>query len=91
MPPRRTWLTYKNITQSDYFEQTLSKHETFEEVVDESVTVANVAGRNADGKIVGAQAFTIEEVAKHNSYEDAWIIIRNEVFDVSGWAEHPGA
>ena len=28
-------LLYKNIIQSDYFKQTLSKYETFEEVVDE--------------------------------------------------------
>lgn len=35
--------------------------------------------------------FTKEEVAKHNSEEDCWLIIHGNVYDVSDYVgEHPG-
>jgi cytochrome b involved in lipid metabolism/fatty acid desaturase len=34
--------------------------------------------------------FTLEEVAKHRTPEDAWVIYHDKVYDVSDWYEHPG-
>jgi len=34
--------------------------------------------------------FTWEEVKKHNTPEDAWVVYFNKVYDVSNWQEHPG-
>lgn len=36
------------------------------------------------------KTFTIDEVRKHRTPNDAWMVYRNKVFDVSGWHEHPG-
>lgn len=36
-------------------------------------------------------SFTLEQIAKHNSREDCWIVIRDDVYDVSEFlSEHPG-
>eukprot|EP00752_Nemacystus_decipiens_P011765 g10441.t1 len=35
-------------------------------------------------------SFSLEEVQKHRTPADAWMIYRNKVYDVSGWHEHPG-
>ncbi|CAM9921658.1 unnamed protein product, partial [Discosporangium mesarthrocarpum] len=32
----------------------------------------------------------LEEVARHSTPDDAWMVFRNKVYDVSGWHEHPG-
>ena len=38
-----------------------------------------------------AVVFTKEEVAKHNTREDAWIIVKDRVYDISEYIdEHPG-
>ena len=38
-----------------------------------------------------AKAFTEEEVGKHNTEEDCWLIIGGEVYDVSKYLDdHPG-
>jgi predicted heme/steroid binding protein len=51
-------------------------------------------GRGADaGKskgTKGAEAFTMEEVAKHCTEEDGWIVFEGKIYDVSGFVSHPG-
>lgn len=38
-----------------------------------------------------SKVFTFEEVAQHNSRDDAWIIYGDQVFDVTAYLdEHPG-
>ena len=37
-----------------------------------------------------SQKYTWEEVKKHHSPHDAWIVHQNKVYDVSDWYEHPG-
>ena len=40
---------------------------------------------------VPAKEFTMEEVAKHNTKEDLWVVVKGVVMDVSDWLdEHPG-
>lgn len=35
--------------------------------------------------------YTKEEVAKHNTTDDAWVIVKDKVYDVTNWAyKHPG-
>ncbi|MEM4461037.1 MAG: cytochrome b5-like heme/steroid binding domain-containing protein, partial [Nanopusillaceae archaeon] len=35
--------------------------------------------------------YTMEEVAKHNSRESCWTVIRGEVYDLTQWIDkHPG-
>jgi cytochrome b involved in lipid metabolism len=44
----------------------------------------------APSKKTGRQ-FTWEEVAKHNTYGDAWASIDGEVYDLTEWVDkHPG-
>lgn len=33
---------------------------------------------------------TLEELSKHREMNDAWVSMRGKVYDVSGWADHPG-
>ena len=37
-----------------------------------------------------SKKYTKEEVGKHNTEGDCWIIIEDKVYDVSGYSEHPG-
>ncbi|KAI8988803.1 FAD binding domain-containing protein [Pilobolus umbonatus] len=40
---------------------------------------------------VTAKEFTLEDVAKHNTPEDCWVVVNGEVLDVSDFlADHPG-
>jgi cytochrome b involved in lipid metabolism len=35
--------------------------------------------------------YTMEEVAKHTSLTDGWLVVESNVYDVSHWAnQHPG-
>lgn len=35
--------------------------------------------------------YTLEEVAKHNKPEDAWIVVKGRIYDVTKFAAlHPG-
>lgn len=36
------------------------------------------------------KSFTWEEVQKHRTPQDAWVVYNNKVYDVSDWYEHPG-
>jgi cytochrome b involved in lipid metabolism len=37
------------------------------------------------------KTYTMEEVAKHNSKESCWTVIRGEVYDLTNWIDkHPG-
>merc|ERR1719215_531802 len=36
------------------------------------------------------KTYTWEEVKKHITPEDAWIVYHVKVYDVSNWVEHPG-
>jgi len=51
-------------------------------------------GRGRDSatsrKAQGPTFLSREEVAKHNTMGDAWVIVDGRVIDVSDWAEHPG-
>lgn len=36
-------------------------------------------------------SFSLEEISKHNSNESTWIVINNEVYDVTKFMKvHPG-
>ncbi|KAH6657300.1 putative fumarate reductase Osm1 [Truncatella angustata] len=40
---------------------------------------------------VPEKEFTLEEVAKHNTKEDLWVVVKGVVMDLSNWLEeHPG-
>lgn len=34
--------------------------------------------------------FTVEEVSRHDTKEDLWVIIDSKVYDLSGYKNHPG-
>lgn len=41
--------------------------------------------------VKGLKKISAAEVRKHNSEQDCWMVIRNKVYDVSGWTtKHPG-
>lgn len=40
--------------------------------------------------VVRKDKISMEEVKKHRTPDDAWMVCRGKVYDVSGWEEHPG-
>lgn len=36
------------------------------------------------------QVISVEEVSKHRTPDDAWVICKNKVYDISDWKNHPG-
>eukprot|EP00522_Entomoneis_paludosa_P011116 CAMPEP_0172439854 /NCGR_PEP_ID=MMETSP1065-20121228/705_1 /TAXON_ID=265537 /ORGANISM="Amphiprora paludosa, Strain CCMP125" /LENGTH=902 /DNA_ID=CAMNT_0013188603 /DNA_START=130 /DNA_END=2838 /DNA_ORIENTATION=- len=45
----------------------------------------------AEPKAGGTKMFTLQEVEKHNTEEDCWIIVKNRVYDCTDYLElHPG-
>mmetsp|Transcript_133014 Transcript_133014/g.187950 ORF Transcript_133014/g.187950 Transcript_133014/m.187950 type:complete len:82 (+) Transcript_133014:27-272(+) len=41
--------------------------------------------------MVEQQTYSMEEIAKHNTPEDLWLVIEGKVYDVTDFAdEHPG-
>eukprot|EP00004_Rigifila_ramosa_P000837 TRINITY_DN1085_c0_g1_i1.p1 TRINITY_DN1085_c0_g1~~TRINITY_DN1085_c0_g1_i1.p1 ORF type:complete len:467 (+),score=110.27 TRINITY_DN1085_c0_g1_i1:57-1403(+) len=46
-------------------------------------------GKGGDATPV-TTTYTWEEVRKHSSRSSAWIVIRDSVYDVTAWGEHPG-
>lgn len=54
----------------------------------------SVAGNNSSSAQGANQTqvmlFTLEEVAKHNTKADCWMVIQNYVLDLSTYAGHPG-
>jgi len=55
-----------------------------------SVVAAPGGSKNASEMPKVGQKFTWEEVKKHTTPEDAWVVYHNKVYDVSDWHEHPG-
>jgi cytochrome b involved in lipid metabolism len=59
--------------------------------------LAQLGGAPGSGTVVGGGyggkdgSFTLAEVAKHNTKDDAWVVIKNKVYDLSEFVdEHPG-
>lgn len=36
---------------------------------------------------LGPKSFTLAEIAKHNSKDDAWIVVNNKVYDITGFVQ----
>jgi len=47
-------------------------------------------GKGGESAMKKASKFTWEQVKEHNTPEDAWIVYKNKVYNVSNWHEHPG-
>eukprot|EP00897_Mesotaenium_endlicherianum_P001331 jgi/Mesen1/1225/ME000129S00322 len=51
---------------------------------------ANLVKRRPSSK-KGLQSYTMDEVAKHHTKDDCWVVIKDKVYDVTKFAEtHPG-
>ena len=74
-PTHKHSLTLKTRKQKDGFIKPKSKNQT----------------KKKEHGIIKNKEYTLEEVAKHNSKSDAWIVINNKVADITKWIpKHPG-
>jgi len=46
--------------------------------------------KGAATKKAAVRYITVDEIKKHRTPKDAWMVYRNKVYDVSNWHEHPG-
>jgi len=55
-----------------------------------SVATISSIGKNAAEKTKTTTKYTWAEVKQHITPEDAWVVYKKKVYDVSDWYEHPG-
>ncbi len=92
-------LTFKENKVSFNNQSTISQDQSSESEKTEKREEQNIKEQNIDTKkeekveedIQEEEAFTMDEIAKHNSEESCWTIIRGEVYDLTDWiSQHPG-
>ena len=58
---------------------------------EDDISVVEIKSPSMNKKQSKLKSYTIAEVSKHNTKEDAWLIYNNNVLDVSKWiTTHPG-
>lgn len=51
-------------------------------------TTQGQSGQNS----TGSSSITLEELSKHNSEEDCWVVYKSKVYDLTSWLpKHPGS
>lgn len=83
-------LTFKEEKISFTNQSTISQDQTSEsektEKREEQSEIEDI-----EEKVEEEEAFTMDEITKHNSEESCWTIIRGEVYDLTDWiSQHPG-
>jgi len=62
--------------------------ETAENVADNNIAKNNLVDNK---EVVTTKTFTLDEVGRHNTPDDCWLIIDEKVYDVSDYGtDHPG-
>ncbi|CAF3428348.1 unnamed protein product [Rotaria sp. Silwood1] len=51
------------------------------------ITTANLILNTSENRI---RQFTWEEIRRHSTNKDRWLVINNRVYDVTKWLKHPG-
>lgn len=83
-------LTFKEEKISFTNQSTISQDQTSESEKSEKREEQSEI-EDIEEKIEEEEAFTMDEIAKHNSEESCWTIIRGEVYDLTDWiSQHPG-
>lgn len=44
----------------------------------------------SDGNEIEKRQFTWKEIRQHSNKKDRWLVIDNQVYDVTKWLKHPG-